>query len=263
MSLPYFQIDIDNERLKTYRKRNPAVWKEFLEKLDLSWIYHDHGLEGVAVQYHEIVDALSGRTDVDNNTLQLYKEINNYHQAIKFIRKSLEEKKSQKITRSLIQQCYQILVRDLRGYDENSGLRKEDGRYGAYYHKSCPHTEVERNLRKALQRLNNSREEEFHPIVVANRFHYDFMKIMPYGQMSGKLARLLANMILMKYNYPPSIIHMVERARYYEALAQENERQLLTITLEALTNIVEKALQYFNQVFEERKARRTARRVAK
>ena len=260
MSLPYFQIDVDNERLKTFTKRYTAIWNEFNEKLDYSWIYHDCGLEGIVVSYEEIMEALNNREDVDNSTLQLYRELRNLHEAIKFIRTSIKQNKPQKITKSFIQQCYQILIKDLRGYDENSGLRTEDGRYGAYYHKSCPHTEVESSLKKLLYSINNTKEEEQHPIVQATKFHFQFMKIMPYGQMSGKLARLLSNMILLKHNYPPSIIHTKERARYYESLTQESERQLLSITVEALTNTVDKAIQYINRTLDERRNKRIAKK---
>jgi hypothetical protein len=35
---------------------------------------------------------------------------------------------------------------------------------------------------------------------------------------SGKVARLVMNLLLLRSGYPPAIIHSTERQRYYEAL---------------------------------------------
>jgi hypothetical protein len=48
--------------------------------------------------------------------------------------------------------------------------------------------------------------------------HYDLLRVFPFGVDSGKVVRLLMNLILLRSGYPPSIIHSTERQRYYEAL---------------------------------------------
>jgi Fic family protein len=48
--------------------------------------------------------------------------------------------------------------------------------------------------------------------------HYDLLRIFPFTNDSGKVARLLLNILLLRADCPPAIIHSAERQRYYEAL---------------------------------------------
>jgi Fic family protein len=43
-------------------------------------------------------------------------------------------------------------------------------------------------------------------------------RVFPFTHDSGKVARLLMNLLLMRAGYEPAIIHSTERQRYYEAL---------------------------------------------
>jgi Fic family protein len=56
------------------------------------------------------------------------------------------------------------------------------------------------------------------PLRVAARVHYDLVRVFPFPNDSGKVARLLMNVVLLRGGYPPAIVHSTERQRYYEAL---------------------------------------------
>jgi hypothetical protein len=56
------------------------------------------------------------------------------------------------------------------------------------------------------------------PLRVAARVHYDLLRVFPFALDSGKVSRLLMNIILLRGGYPPAIVHSTERQRYYEAL---------------------------------------------
>ena len=53
---------------------------------------------------------------------------------------------------------------------------------------------------------------------VAARAHYDLLRVFPFTQDSGKVARLFMNLLLLRSGYPPAIVHSTERQRYYDAL---------------------------------------------
>lgn len=262
MTLPYFHVDTRNERLKTLAGKHGSLWSEFNQKLDISWIFHDHGLEGTVLQFQEIAVALNSKVASDNSFLPMYQEIKNVHTTIQSIREQAE-KKTDRITKHLLQQCYGLLTHRLRGIPEGDGIRQEDGRYGAYYHKSCPFTEIEQHLKKVITEANQTTIDDLHPIVQATRFHFQMMKVMPYGRFSGKIARLIANLMLMHHGYPPAILHTVERARYYEALAEEDEHALLHLVIEGLSTTVESGLQFIEEGLAERRKKREARKALK
>ena len=62
------------------------------------------------------------------------------------------------------------------------------------------------------------------------------MRIYPYTEGSGKIARLLSNLVLLQGGYRlPCIIHATDRQRYYDSfrLADSSLREL---TMEAIEN---------------------------
>ena len=56
------------------------------------------------------------------------------------------------------------------------------------------------------------------PVRLAARAHYDLLRVFPFANDSGKVARLFLNLLLLRSGFPPAIIHSTERQRYYEAL---------------------------------------------
>src|SRR6202044_733931 len=56
------------------------------------------------------------------------------------------------------------------------------------------------------------------PVRLAAPAHYDLLRVFPFTSDSGKVARLMMNLLLLRSGYPPAIIHSTERQRYYEAL---------------------------------------------
>ncbi len=90
---------------------------------------------------------------------------------------------------------------------------------------------------------------DLHPIERAALAHHRLVAIHPFLDGNGRTARLLLNLLLMKDDYPPTIIMRVNRRQYYKVLAQSdanNESPLinfvgraversLTLYLEACT----------------------------
>jgi Fic family protein len=61
------------------------------------------------------------------------------------------------------------------------------------------------------------------------------MEIFPFSQHSGKIGRLLANLVLLHSGYEPVVIHSSDRHRYYEALRAEIE-ELSVIIEDSMEN---------------------------
>ena len=64
-----------------------------------------------------------------------------------------------------------------------------------------------------------------HPIVIAATFHYRFVRIHPFDDGNGRMARLLMNMILIKHGYTVAIIPIQERDRYIGTLEQADKSE--------------------------------------
>ena len=62
--------------------------KDFQERLDVSWIFHDHALEGVVLSYSELKAAVDQRIISDVTLIPMYEEVEDHKQAVDFVREA-------------------------------------------------------------------------------------------------------------------------------------------------------------------------------
>lgn len=62
------------------------------------------------------------------------------------------------------------------------------------------------------------KEETLDPFNKAIEAHYELVTIHPFVDGNGRTARLLMNMILIRYGYPPAIIRKKDRLQYVSVL---------------------------------------------
>ncbi len=57
-----------------------------------------------------------------------------------------------------------------------------------------------------------------HPVIIAAIFHYRLVRIHPFDDGNGRMARLLMNLILLRHGYTVAIVQREARDRYLEEL---------------------------------------------
>jgi Fic family protein len=62
-----------------------------------------------------------------------------------------------------------------------------------------------------------------HVVLKAAHAHYGFVAIHPFVDGNGGTARLLMNLLLIRAGYPPALLPITLRARYYDALESANQ----------------------------------------
>ncbi len=63
-------------------------------------------------------------------------------------------------------------------------------------------------------------KENVNAVLLASEFHYKFVRIHPFDDGNGRLARILMNFILMQFGYPPVIVKTQDKQNYFAALRQ-------------------------------------------
>jgi Fic family protein len=66
-------------------------------------------------------------------------------------------------------------------------------------------------------------EGELSPIELAALFHYRYIRIHPFEDGNGRVARLLMNYILLRHGYPQIVIRSKNKKTYLEALGRADK----------------------------------------
>ena len=62
MDAKFFELDAKMETLRGKQTGYPAnILKNYQDRLDVSWIFHDNALEGVVLSYSELKAAIDSR----------------------------------------------------------------------------------------------------------------------------------------------------------------------------------------------------------
>src|SRR5438045_6558019 len=89
--------------------------------------------------------------------------------------------------------------------------------------------------------------EEFlrmHPFKQATYSQHRFMEIFPFSDLSGKVGRMMMNLILIRSGYMPLVIHSMDRESYYDAL-RLNATQFGHVMMESMNNALDNAFKFF------------------
>jgi Fic family protein len=206
------------ERLKS---APPEVQARYRDDLDMSWIAHDSALEGVVYTLAELRAAIGppdAMAPFDASAQQpVVAEIRRHREALHLVRE-LAIKRRQPLTIDVIKRIYCVLHPE-EGDVKTVKYRKDIPQHRLYLHEYAPPDKIAYKLRQVVDWVNDPETRRTRtPVRVAARAHYDLLRIFPFTNDSGKVARLVMNLLLLRSGYPPAIIHSTERQRYYEAL---------------------------------------------
>ncbi len=251
----YLDLDDRTEDLAERMRDEPAIAADFLAKYELSWIYHENALEGVIYSGQELAAALENQPIADAAVVGGFQEIRNHKAAIDLVRAEAKAKKA-RVTLTLVKRIYEALGFGLSGKSV-ADFRKDIPLHRAYFHEIAPPQKIPFLLGKLIDYCESAEFRQSHPLQQASKLHHGFMQVYPFTENSGKLARLLANLILLQKNHLPCIIHAIDRQRYYESLRLP-ESNLRDLMMEAADNALANAEKFFAEASAAR-ARRAAR----
>jgi Fic family protein len=202
-------------------KSAPADAQEkYRDDLDMSWIAHDSALEGVVYTVAELHTAIvpgEAGGAFDSSTQPSVEEIRRHREALNFVREHATKKRVP-ITVDVVKRIYCVLHPE-EGDVKTVKYRKDIPQHRLYFHEYAPPDKIAYRLRQVVDWINDPETRRTRtPVRLAARAHYDLLRIFPFTSDSGKVARLVMNLMLLRSGYPPAIIHSTERQRYYEAL---------------------------------------------
>lgn len=224
----------------------PDQLADYTYRFDMSWIHHDNAIEGVVYEPGELVAAFQEQAVTDTALIPVYDEIRQYKAAINLIRETAAKKKVE-VTLDTIKAIYLTLAPEEAEPKAPLKYRKDMPLHRVYFHEIATPDKIAPQMRTLLQWLGSEDvRRTTHPTRIAAKAHSQFLHIFPLPKHSGKVARLLMNLLLMRDGFPPAILHSTDRQRYYEALKTSPDAVAAVIN-EALDNAIESATRYWRR----------------
>lgn len=205
-----------------------AVLNKINYKLRLEWNYTSNSMEGNTLTKRETRTVMVGIIDVNNKPIKDVIEIRNHDKVISTIMKI--GKGELNLSESRIKEIHKGIM-----YEEDPEKQKQIGQwkttdnyminYENERYDFVPHAEVSEQMHRLMNWVNTEKEkiqrlkkDALHPLTLAFKFHIDYLTIHPFYDGNGRTARILTNLILVSYGYPPLYINEPEKNNYYRYL---------------------------------------------
>ena len=199
-------------------------------------IYHSDAIEGNKLTFGETQLVVARGLTLTGKSLKDQAEARNLSHALDFLEK-LAGSSNRAITETDVRSLNDLVLRGI--HDEAGSYRTVEVKIsGSEYAVPSPENVVVemQEYCRWLSRISIPSAESFASVdgfLAAGVAHTWFVMIHPFIDGNGRVARLLQNLILMRYGYPIAIITTDDRERYYDALeiAQTSDLTPLLILL--------------------------------
>jgi Fic family protein len=247
------EIEDRSEDLKDLLSADPAFRADFLRKLELTFLHHENALEGVVYSIQELDAALRGVTVAEASVMNGYRDILNHKAALELVRAEAAAKKP-RVTLALVKKLHETLAAGYGGKDGAAELRKEMPLHRTYFHDIAQPPKIAALLQKLVDLAESADFKALHAVQRSARFQHEFMRIFPFTDHSGRIARLIGNMFLMNAGLDAVVVHAVDRQRYYESF-RLGEPQLRELLVDSLENQLVNAEKFVRATLRERRGR--------
>lgn len=212
------------------REDEERLWKKFR----LEWNYNSNHIEGNTLTYGQTELLLIFDKTTGDHDMREYEEMKAHDVAIKKVVEYANDKSRDLAEADIRELNKLILVRPFWSdaiTPDGQPTRKliQPGEYkkqpnsvrlqnGEIFHYASPE-ETPAKMEQLIQWYRQvSTAGKIHPVEIAARLHYDFVRIHPFDDSNGRTARLLMNYILMRNGYPPIVVKSEDKKGYLDSL---------------------------------------------
>lgn len=222
----------------------PAYEKKFREEAIVRTVHHGTHIEGNELNMSEAEQVLKGNEIVGRD--RDIQEVLNYRNVLRYLEfiGSGEETKG-KITEDVVKKIHAFAIEKLLSPDQSGIYRKtqvvvKNSITGEITFRPPPAIEVPYQVEDFLTWLNSVGKDDLHPVLKAGVTHYELVRIHPFVDGNGRMARAVATLVLFLENYDIKKFFSLEEyydrdaVHYYDALKSASGGNL-TLWLEYFT----------------------------
>ena len=244
------------EELDALRPLPPDVLAQVEQKLRLEANYNSNAIEGNTLTYGETRSLILHGLTAQGKPLRDHLDIEGHDTAVKAIEDAISDDRElnevfiRNLHRILLKEPYekeaktpegQRVIRIISIGDYKTTPNNVTTSTGETYYFTPP-DQVKSAMGDLIDWYRTKEREREHPIIIAATFHYRFVRIHPFDDGNGRMARLLMNMILIKHGYTVSLIRQENRDDYINHLEQADKTEDLAEFINYVANSCEYAL---------------------
>ena len=245
--------------LDRLRPLSPYVLARIEQKLRLEANYNSNAIEGNTLTLGETRSLILHGLTAHGKPLRDHLDIEGHDNAVKAIEAAVKD--NQELNEVFIRNLHRVLLKDpyeTEAKTPDGQLVRRTISIGDYKTKPnnvetstgemyyfTPPEQVKQAMTDLLEWYRSKEREGEHPIIIAATFHYRFVRIHPFDDGNGRMARLLMNMILIKHGFTVAMIRQDNREEYLDSLEQADKTEDLTEFISYVASIAASTLSTF------------------
>jgi Fic family protein len=223
------QTDELQSKISSHWKLSDEVLKKINYKFRLDWNYHSNAMEGNSLTKEETRSVMINNITIEGKPLKDVIEIRGHDEIIASILKI--GKGEQRISEKRIKEIHKAIMHedDPKQASKIGEWKTKENHiinYKGEKFEFVPPADVPEEIHKVINWLNAEYDEiiskknpALHPVIVAFQFHVRYVTIHPFYDGNGRTARILMNLILIMFGYPPVIVKVSDKDTYNRYLA--------------------------------------------
>lgn len=206
----------------------PTYEKKFREEAIVRTVHHGTHIEGNELNLTEASAVLKGQPIVGRD--RDIQEVIDYRNVLNFLDYVGKGEVSKgKITDAIVKKIHALTVEKLLSAEQCGVYRKtqvvvKNSVTGEITFRPPPAIEVPYQVDEFLSWINSVSKDDIHPVLKAGITHYELVRIHPFIDGNGRMARATATLVLFLENYDIKKFFSLEEhydrdaTSYYEAL---------------------------------------------
>lgn len=182
----------------------PAWEAKFREEAIVRTVHHGTHIEGNELSLSQAVRVMEGQEVLAKE--RDIQEVINYRNVLRYIDQLREKDHELKFTEGVIQHLHKLTVEKILSPQECGEYRQtkvvvKNSQTGEVTFSPPPALEVPYLVEGFCQWLNSLQAKDIHPVLQAGITHYELVRIHPFLDGNGRVARAAAILVLFKEGY--------------------------------------------------------------
>lgn len=207
------RIDSLKQQLDSYRPLPKESVESLQKAIAVDMTYNSNAIEGNTLRLIETKVVVEDGITIGGKTVREHLEALNHYEALEYVMSIVNDAE---IGEDTIKNIHYLVM---KGIDKEAAGSYRMSKVVLFGSEHVPpnYMQVPSEMEKLIS-WYDAAKMHLHPVELAAQFLFGFESIYPFRDGNGHTARLLMNLILIKYGYPETTIRVADRWRYYDAL---------------------------------------------